>query len=84
MARFGSNVFFNRRRYKQQQLLSYIHREHAKGRHLTEILEDDYVKRSGSRTFVWDTLRDTPLLELLDEDVRNSFQRESADSPNQA
>jgi hypothetical protein len=83
MARWGPYFFSNRRRYREERLLSYIHREHEKGRHLTAILEDPYVKRCGSQEFVWETLRDTPLIELLDEDVRSAIQRGSTDASNQ-
>ena len=49
-----------------------------------EILDDPYVTRCGSREFVWETLRDTQLITLLDKDVREAIQRESADASNQA
>jgi hypothetical protein len=84
MARWGPYFFSARRRYREERLLSYIHREHQRGRHLAAILDDAYVKRCGSREFVWETLRDTPLIELLDRDVRAAIQRESADVSNQA
>ena len=83
MARWGPYFFSARRRYREERLLSYIHREHQHGRHLTDILEDPYVKRCGSREFAWETIRDTPLIELLGEDVREAIQRESADASNQ-
>jgi hypothetical protein len=79
MAKWGPYFFSARRRFREERLLSYIRREHQRGRHLTEILDDDYVKRCGSREFVWETLRDTSLIELLDADVREAIQRESAD-----
>jgi hypothetical protein len=84
MARWGPYFFSRRRRFREERLLSYIHREHRRGRHLAEILEDPYVKRCGSSEFVWETLRDTQLIALLDEDVRAAIQRESADVSNQA
>jgi hypothetical protein len=84
MARWGPYFFSRRRRYREERLLAYVHREHEKGRHLTEILEDPYVRRCGSRQFVWETLRDTPLIELLGGDVREAIQRESAEASNQA
>lgn len=84
MAKWGPYFFSGRRRFREERLLAYIHREHEKGRHLTDILEDPYVKRCGSREFVWETLRDTPLIELLGADVRESIQRGSLDSSNQA
>ena len=78
MASWGPYFFSRRRRYREERLLSYIHREHERGRHLTEILDDPYVKRCGSPAFVWETLRDTPLIELLDGDVREAFERASS------
>lgn len=72
------------RSFRQHELLSYIRREHRRGRHLSEIIEDPHVQSFGSRTFLWETLRDTPLIELLDEDVREAIQRESGDLPNQS
>jgi hypothetical protein len=76
----GTPYFFaGRRSFKEAELLSYIRREHRKGRHLGEIIDDPFVHSLGSRNFVWQTLRDTPLIELLDEDVREAIQRESAD-----
>jgi hypothetical protein len=78
MASWGP-YFFNRpRRFREERLLAYIHREHRRGRHLAEILEDAYVRRCGSRQFVWETLRDTPLIELLEADVREAFERASS------
>lgn len=74
MSAWGPYFFNRRRRYREERLLSYIHREHRRGRHLNEILEDPYVQRCGSREFVWQTLRDTPLIELLDADVREAFE----------
>jgi hypothetical protein len=75
MASWGPYFFNRRRRFREERLLAYIHREHQRGRHLSEILEDSYVKRCGSHEFVWQTLRDTPLIELLEGDVREAFER---------
>jgi hypothetical protein len=77
--------FFSARRpFREERLLSYIRREHRRGRHLGEILDDAYVGRCGSREFVWATLRDTSLIELLETDVREAIQRESAALSNHA
>ena len=70
--------FAARRPFRQQRLMSYIRREHMRGRTLTEIIDDDYVRRCGSRELVWQTLRDTPLIELLEQDVADAIQRASA------
>jgi hypothetical protein len=68
--------FFSARRpFREERLVSYIRRQHRRGRHLSEILDDPYVCRCGSPEFVWATLRDTPLIELLERDVRESFER---------
>jgi hypothetical protein len=75
----GTPYFFSRRRtYHEERLLSYIRRQHRRGRHLTEILDDPYVQRCGSRAFVWATLRDTRLIELLEQDVAEAIRRDSA------
>ena len=74
----GTPYFFSDRRpYREERLLSYIRREHRRGRHLSEILDDPYVRRCGSRAFVWATLRDTPLIELLEQDVLEAIRRDS-------
>ena len=77
--------FFSARRpFREERLVSYIRREHRRGRHLGEILEDAYVRRCGSPAFVWATLRDTSLIELLEADVREAFERASEALWNQA
>jgi hypothetical protein len=71
----GTPYFFAAERpFKEAELLSYIRREHRKGRHLGEIIDDPYVQSLGSRNFLWQTLRDTPLIELLDEDDREAIE----------
>ena len=81
----GSPYFFaGRRPFREERLLSYIRREHQRGRHLDEILDDPYVGNCGSRQFLWATLRDTSLIELLGQDVREAIQRDSAELSNQA
>ena len=70
--------FSARRSFRQERLLSYIRREHRRGRHIGEILDDAYVRRCGSRELVWQTLRETPLIELLEADVREAFERAGA------
>jgi hypothetical protein len=70
--------FSARRSFREERLLSYIRRQHRSGRHLGEILEDAYVRRCGSREFVWATVRDTSLIDLLEADVREAFARATA------
>jgi uncharacterized protein (DUF934 family) len=76
--------FLDGRPFREERLLSYIRRQHRRERHLAEILRDPYVHRCGSDRFVWATLRNTPLIELLEQDVRESIQRASAAVSNQA
>jgi hypothetical protein len=77
--------FFSARRpFREERLLSYIRREHRRGRHLGAILGDSYVRRCGSPAFVWATLRDTSLIELLEADVRDAFARASEALSNHA
>ena len=76
--------FSARRSFREERLLSYIRREHRRGRHLGEILDDPYVRRFGTPALVWATLRDTRLLALLDADCREAIQRESEALSNHA
>ena len=79
----GTPYFFaGRRPFQEAELVSYIRREHRRGRHLDEIVDDPYVQQFGP-AFLWATLRHTSLIELLDEDVREAIQRESAEVSNQ-
>src|SRR5215471_7003356 len=75
--------FLARRPFREERLLSYIRRQHLRGRHLTDILDDPYVHRCGSDEFVWATLRNTALIDLLEADVREAIQRASAAVSNQ-
>jgi hypothetical protein len=80
----GTPYFFSARRsFREERLLSYIRREHRRGRHLREILDDHYVRRCGSREFLWATVRNTSLIELLEADVREAFARATAALSNQ-
>jgi len=69
--------FCGRQPFREERLLSYIHGEHRRGRHFSEILDDPYVHRCGSHEFVWTTLRHTSLIELLQTDIREAFERAS-------
>ena len=69
--------FAAQRPFRQARLVSYIRREHQRGRSLDEILDDPYVRRCGSREFVWQTIRDTALIQQLEDDVIEAIQRAS-------
>ena len=68
--------FLAPRRFREERVLSYIRQQHRLGRHLSEIIDDPYIARIGSRELVWETLRDTPLIQLLAADIREEFERE--------
>jgi hypothetical protein len=65
--------FSARRSFREERLVAYIRREHRRGRHLEEILDDAYVRRCGSPALVWSTLRHTSLIQLLDTDIREAL-----------
>lgn len=67
--------FLARPAFREERLLSHIHRQHRRGRHLEQILDDPYVRRFGSRGFVWATLLHTPLIGLLERDIREAIER---------
>jgi hypothetical protein len=67
--------FLSRRPFREERLLSYIRREHRRGRRFADILDDPYVRRCGSPQLVWATLRDTRLIELLDADIREELEQ---------
>jgi hypothetical protein len=64
--------------FREERLVSYMRRAHRRGRHLGEILDDAYVRRCGTEEFVWATRRHTSLIELLEQDVCDAIQRDSA------
>jgi hypothetical protein len=67
--------FLARRPFREERLLSYIRRQHRRGRRFVEILDDPYIARLGGRELVWQTLRDTSMIELLAADLREEFER---------
>ena len=61
--------------YREQRLCSYIRRAHRRGRRLDEILADPYIRRCGPPDLVWQTFRDTRLIELIEADMCETFER---------
>lgn len=61
--------------FREQRLCSYIRRAHRAGRSLDEILDDPYVQRHGPSDLVWQTFRDTRLIELIGKDMCDTFER---------
>jgi hypothetical protein len=79
--RFAGNpyCFLGRRPRREAELRSYIVREHHLGRPLSEIVEDGYVTRFGSRTFCWRVVCQPETLAALVADI--SAARPSGPSP---
>jgi hypothetical protein len=60
--------FIGPRPYREAELAAYIRREHRRGRHLTDILDDPYLDRR-SEALVRAVLRHPSLIRALREDV---------------
>jgi hypothetical protein len=67
--------FLGRRPFREARLRSYILREHAAGRPLSEILRDRYVGRCGSRSLCRRVLVDRRTIEALEAHVRDELER---------
>ena len=67
--------FLGRRPFREARLRSYIVRQHAAGRPLSEILGDPYVRRCGSSSFCRRVLIDRQTIEVLEAHVRDELER---------
>jgi len=78
---------FGRRPYREERLAAYIRREHARGRHVRDILGDPYVERCGGSSVVRAVLQQRGMIETLEHDVaqaiREAGQSTSIASPNE-
>lgn len=63
-------LFLGRRPFREARLRSYIVAQHRRGRATAEILQDAYVRRCGSTTFVWSVLQDPRTTRALAENFR--------------
>jgi hypothetical protein len=76
---------FGGRPYREERLAAYIRREHQRGRHVSDILDDPYVERCGGASVVHAVLRRRDLIEGLERDVaaaiREAGQSTSIASP---
>ncbi len=68
---------FGRRPYREERLAAHIRREHARGRHVSEILHDPYVARCGGPSVAHRVLGRSGLLDALERDVADAI-REAA------
>jgi hypothetical protein len=64
---------FGRRPYREERLAAYIHREHRRGRHVSDILQDPYVARCGGGSVLRAVLRRRDLLDALGRDVERAI-----------
>ncbi len=60
---------FDRRPFREERVAAYIRREHGRGRHLTDVLADPYVRRCGGPSVVWTALRREGLIDALARDA---------------
>lgn len=67
--------FLGRRPFREARLRSYIVRQHAAGRPLSEILGDPYIGRCGSSSFCRRVLVDRRTIEVLETHVRDELER---------
>jgi hypothetical protein len=58
---------FARRRFRQERLRGYIVREHRRGRPVSEILDDTYVRRFASASILWRVLCDPVTISQLEQ-----------------
>jgi hypothetical protein len=75
----GTPYFFlGRYPDREAEVAAYIRREHGRGRRLSEILEDAYVKRCGSRGVLRAVLRRPDLIRALRLNISVEMQGEVA------
>ncbi|MGH3051019.1 MAG: hypothetical protein ACRDLK_12760 [Gaiellaceae bacterium] len=68
---------FGRRPYREERLAAYIHREHRRGRHLRDILDDPYVARCGGPSVLRNLLRNRSFIVSLERDVADAIARDA-------
>jgi len=65
--------FLDRCPYHEAELAAYIRREHRRGRHLSEIVNDRYVDRCGGESVVHALLRRPGFVRALGQDVAETI-----------
>jgi hypothetical protein len=67
----GGNPYFvfGPRRFREARRRAYHVREHRRGRALSAILEDPYIRRCGCESLLWHVLEDPRTIEALERDV---------------
>jgi hypothetical protein len=68
-------MFLGRRPFREAHLRGYIFAQHRAGRRLSSIVDDPYVRRLGSETFVWQVIEDARTIAALERDVREAIER---------
>jgi hypothetical protein len=67
-------LFLGPRPFRAARLRSYIVAQHRSGRRLAAILDDEYVRRCGSKSFCWSVLVDARTIEALEEHTRRAIE----------
>jgi len=58
----------------ETRMRSYIVSQHRAGRPLSAIIDDPYLRRLGSESFIWHVIRDPRTLQALERDVREAIE----------
>jgi hypothetical protein len=66
-------LFLGRRPFREARLRSYLVAQHRAGRPLSQVLDDPYVRRCGSKSFCWSVLVDRRTIEALERNIEHAF-----------
>ena len=66
-------LFLGRRPFREARLRSYLVAQHRSGRPLSQVLDDPYVQRCGSKSFCWSVLADRRTIEALERNIHAAF-----------
>jgi len=71
---FDSYRFLGPRPIREARLRSYLVTQHRAGRPLSEVLEDPYVRRCGTKSFCWRVLVDSRTIEAFEQNIHTAFE----------
>ena len=70
----GNPYFFlSSRPSREQRIASYVIRQHRKGRMLSDVLADPYLRTCGSRRSVWKAMSQPWVLRALERNVEEAI-----------
>jgi hypothetical protein len=73
--------FIGSRPYREAELAAYMRREHRRGRHLDEIVQDPYVARCGGPSLLRAALGRPDLIRAMWEDAAEAIRAGQAELP---